>query len=47
MAAGIADAGGMMATDPRRLKGNFAAKNHLLFRRTSPRLAPVAQVSNL
>jgi hypothetical protein len=40
MAAGIADAGGMMATDPRRLKGNFAAENRLLFGLTSPRVAP-------
>ncbi len=47
MAAGNADVGGMMATSPRRLKGNFAAENQLLIRLPSPRLAPVAQVSNL
>jgi hypothetical protein len=40
MAAGNADVGGMMATSPRRLKGNFAAENQLLFGLTSPRVAP-------
>ena len=40
MAAEIADAGGMMATGPRRLKGNFAAENRLLFGLTSPRFEP-------
>ncbi len=40
MAAEIADAGGMMATGPRRLKGNIAAENRLLFGLTSPRFEP-------